>query len=81
MFMDGYQFVLTGNSQCLNFLFPSFTLDSGTKFTLALALSFLLRVGVEALVSFRRGVFRRARNKGIKSKVRFFFTILTFIPF
>ncbi|GMH65937.1 hypothetical protein TL16_g04317 [Triparma laevis f. inornata] len=68
MFMDGYQFVLTGNSQCLNFLFPSFTLDSGTKFTLALALSFLLGVGVEALVSFRRGVFRRARNKGIKSK-------------
>jgi hypothetical protein len=68
MFMDGYQFVLTGNAQCLNFLLPSFTLDSGVKFSLALALSFVMGFGVEALASYRRNVFRRARETGKNSK-------------
>ncbi|GMH68339.1 hypothetical protein TrST_g1651 [Triparma strigata] len=68
MFMDGYQFALTGNSQCLNFLVPSFTLNSGMKFSLALVLSFALGVGVEALATFRRSVFRTSRLKGTNSR-------------
>ena len=64
MFMDGFQFVLGGDSLCLNFLFPSFTLSSKLKFAMALFGAVGLGFLVEVLTSYRRAVFRRARERG-----------------
>jgi hypothetical protein len=68
MFMDGFQFVLGGDSLCLNFLFPSLTISSGFKFSLAIFGAATLGFLVEALSAYRREVFRRARERGRQAK-------------
>jgi len=64
MFMDGYQFVFRGSSLCLNFLLPSVTLSSPIKFIIGLIGAFTLGYAVELLTSYRRAVFRKARERG-----------------
>lgn len=52
-YMDGFRFAMAGNQPCLNLYFPSWTLDTRTKFVGCLLLVFLLSFGTEGVSKYR----------------------------
>jgi Ctr copper transporter family len=60
--MDGFQWTFKRQSSCLNFYFPSWTLDSQTKFILAMVCVILMGVFTEAIGRFRHDINKKARR-------------------
>ena len=68
MYMDGFQFVfLGGPSLCLNFLMPSFVMDTPLKFLLGCGSAFLIALSVEGLSLLRRRLRKMWRGGIMKS--------------
>jgi hypothetical protein len=60
--MDGFQWTLKRQSTCLNFYFPSWTLNSTTKFVAAMICVIVLGVITEAIGRLRHEVNKKARR-------------------
>jgi hypothetical protein len=60
--MDGFQWTLKQQSSCLNFYFPSWTLDSKQKFLVAMLAVIGMGVFTEAIGRLRHDVNVRARK-------------------
>ena len=58
-YMDGFRFAMAGNQPCLNLYFPSWTLDTRTKFVGCLVLVFLLSFATEGISKFRHTLSSR----------------------
>ena len=57
--MDGFRFAMVGNQPCLNLYFPSWTLDTRSKFVGSLILVFLLSFATEGISKFRHTLSSR----------------------
>ncbi|KAG7354932.1 Ctr copper transporter family protein [Nitzschia inconspicua] len=62
MYMDGFQWTLKRQSSCLNFYFPTWTLDSQTKFVMAMLCVILMGIFTEAIGRIRHDVNKKARR-------------------
>jgi Ctr copper transporter family len=77
MYMDGFNFALTGDQPCLNLYFSSWTLNSVGKFVAAMIGVFLLAVSVEGIAKFRVSFVRSTRVKSWDArKIRTCVTLL-----
>jgi Ctr copper transporter family len=61
--MDGFQWTLKRQSSCLNFFFPSWTLNSTTKFVGAMICVIVLGVITEAIGRLRHEVNKKAHRR------------------
>ncbi|GAX20447.1 hypothetical protein FisN_22Hh013 [Fistulifera solaris] len=68
MYMDGFRFSLRGRQPCLNLLFPEWTLDTSTKFYIAMMGVFFLAVSVEGFSKLRHRVVRAARLHALQGQ-------------
>ena len=63
--MDGFQFTLKQQSPCLNFYFPSWTLDTRQKFLGAMLAVIVMGIVTEALGRLRHDVNKKARKRSL----------------
>ncbi len=61
-YMDGFQWTLRGKGSCLNFYFPTWTLDTVPKFLAAMATVVLLGIFTEWIARLRHDVSRYHRR-------------------
>jgi Ctr copper transporter family len=69
-YMDGFRFAMAGNQPCLNLYFPSWTLDTPSKFVGAIVLVFLLAFGTEGVSKFRHVVSQRRPTRQSSRRTR-----------
>lgn len=59
MYMEGFQWTLKKSSTCLNFYFPSWTLDTTTKFVAAMVCVLVMGIVTEGVAKVRYSVSKK----------------------
>lgn len=69
-YMDGFQWTLKGKGGCLNFYFPSWTLDTVSKFVTAMIVVVLLGIITEWIARLRHDVSKHHRRMVVVGRRR-----------
>jgi hypothetical protein len=66
--MEGFQWTLKGESNCINLYFPGWTLDSAGKVVAAMIGVILLAIGTEAISKLRNNLSKKSRTAGVAER-------------
>ena len=62
MYMDGFRWTLKGDASCLNFLIPSWKLNTVLKFLACMLCVVAMGIGTEGINRWKHTVFQQRRN-------------------